>query len=166
MEPTDWRRRRWPVLGLFALVVVIQVAQLPAKRLLGGEPYPFLVMPGFPGGGLRAGDVEPQRVVAVLAEYADGATLTLTMADLFPGGASAHWGDLSENLARVAELDGPMPPAVVGFLRDAAGDATAATVVVAKPTLAFDDAGGLVLDDLNAAEVEVVRRVPLNGGDR
>ena len=161
MEPIDWRRHRWAVLGLFASVVVIQVAQLPAKRLLGEEPYPFLVMPGFPGGGLRAGDSEPQRVVAVVAEHADGTTVTLTMADLFPSGASAHWGDLADNLARVAEDDDPMPAAVVGFLRDAAGEATAATVVVVSPTLAFDGSGSLVLDGLDDAELEVVRRVDL-----
>lgn len=86
--------RRWRIRSLVAATAVIGVLSLPTA-LLFGEPYPWIMMPGFRGNG-GVDNQQVERTTAVFAfRFADGGVVTVDPPALFAKVPSSNYYTLS-----------------------------------------------------------------------
>lgn len=93
--PTE---QRWRIRSAIIATAVVGVLGLPAA-LLVGEPYPWIVMPGFSGaGGVNEQQVE--RTTAVFAfSFADDSVTMVHPPSLFADVPSSHYATLAARFA-------------------------------------------------------------------
>ena len=144
----DWRRRRAVVYAVFALAAAAYLSQFATRRLLGGEMYPQMIMPGFADPGVVAGRPKPLTTLRVEIAYGDGSRRVLSRGELFRGISPEQWSPLSVNLRTRVEAGEPIPRAMRDYLlaraRSAApegAEPTAMTLFLAAPLVDVDEAG-------------------------